>query len=392
MIEKSLIELFKEIYELPPEVLCSAPGRINIIGEHTDYNQGYVLPAAINFRVYFLAKKRGDDRVFFWAQNFEEREDFSLKKLSVSRQKRWTNYAKGIIWVLKREGFSLRGINGLIWGDIPLEAGLSSSAALEVSIITGLDELFGLNLDQKRKAFLAQRAENDFVGVKCGIMDQFISIFGQKKKALYLDCETHCFELIPFDIQKANLSLLAYDTRVHRELASSEYNKRRLEALKALRFLKKRGYHSFKEADLATLKKMKKEMKEVIYKRAKHVVSENKRVEEAVQALEEDNFHLLGELLFLSHESLRNDYEVSCPELDLLYETGKDFAGCLGARLTGAGFGGSGIALVKKESVDAFVKVLLERAEKNGFKKPKVYEIEVGEGAKVHSFAKEDKG
>jgi galactokinase len=390
MREQSLREIFEKIYEFPPEIISSAPGRINIIGEHTDYNLGYVLPAAINLRIYFLASRREDERIFMRAENFQEEEAFHLKEISISKQKKWINYIKGIFWVLKREGFSLQGLNGLVWGNIPLEVGLSSSAALEVSIINGLDKLFHLHLEPEKKAFLAQRAENDFVGVKCGLMDQFISIFGQKNKALYLDCENLRFDLIPLHLEKEDLSFIVYDTRVRRRLSSSQYNQRRQESAEALTFLEGNGYQNFKEVGLEDLKKMRKRMKEVIFKRAKHVISENLRVKKAVEALREDNFHLLKELLFLSHESLRDDYEVSCPELDLLHETGKEFPGCLGARLTGAGFGGSGIAILKKSRIAAFKKKLMEKAERNRFPRPEIYEIKVGDGARVYSKAEED--
>ncbi|KPJ69292.1 hypothetical protein AMJ44_04100 [candidate division WOR-1 bacterium DG_54_3] len=383
MTEKSLRALFEKLYEFPPEILSSAPGRINIIGEHTDYNLGYVLPAATNFRLYFLASKREDEKVLVRAENFQEEESFTLKDISLPQQKKWINYIKSIFWVLEKEGFHIRGINGLLWGDIPLEAGLSSSAALEVSLISGLDKLFKLNLEPEKKALLAQKAENDFVGVKCGLMDQFISIFGQKNKAMYLDCENLRFELIPLNLQKQGLSLLVYDTRVRRKLASSHYNLRRRESAEALALLKKNGYRSFKETNLEALERMKNRMNEVIYKRAKHVISENLRVKKAVKALREDNFYHLKELLFRSHQSLRDDYEVSSPELDLLYEVAKEFPGCFGARLTGAGFGGSGIALVKKPRVEAFKKQLLEKAGREGFPRPEIYKIKVGEGAKI---------
>ncbi|NIM90060.1 MAG: galactokinase [Candidatus Aminicenantes bacterium] len=391
MIEKFLKAIFEKIYKFPPEVMSIAPGRINIIGEHTDYNLGYVLPAAIDMRVYFLASRRKDESVFMRAENFREEENFVLKNISVSKPKKWINYIKGVLWALQKEGSSLQGLNGLVWGDIPLEAGLSSSAALEVSIINGLDELFHLHLEPEKKAFLAQKAENDFVGVKCGLMDQFISIFGQKNKALYLDCENLRFDLIPLHLNKENIGFIAYDTRVRRRLSSSQYNQRRKESAEALVFLEGNGYRNFKEVGLETLEKMRSRMKKVIFKRAKHVISENARVMKAVEALREDNFLLLKELLFLSHESLRDDYEVSCPELDLLYETGKEFAGCLGARLTGAGFGGSGIALLKKPRIAAFKKKLLEKAERNRFPRPEIYEIKFGEGARVYSQVKEDK-
>jgi galactokinase len=387
MTEKSLRAIFEKIYEFSPEIISSAPGRINIIGEHTDYNLGYVFPAAINLRIYFLASKRKDERVIMRAENFQEQEEFLLKDISLSKRKKWINYIKGIFWILEKEGFSLQGLNGLVWGNIPLEAGLSSSAALEVSTINGLDRLFNLNLEPEKKAFLAQKAENDFVGVKCGLMDQFISIFGKKNKAMYLDCENLQFDLIPLHLEKENLRFLVYDTRIRRKLASSQYNQRRQESAEALAFLEENGYRNFREVNLGTLEKMKIRMKEVIYKRAKHVISENLRVKKAVEALRESNFPFLRELLFLSHESLRDDYEVSCPEIDLLYEAGKEFSACLGARLTGAGFGGAGIALVKKPRIALFKKKLLERAKRKRFRRPEIYEIEVGEGARVNSLA-----
>jgi len=391
MTEKSLRGLFKKTYKFLPEVSSSAPGRINIIGEHTDYNQGYVLPAAINSRNYFLGSTRDDNRVFIWAENFKEEENFSLKNISYSKQKRWINYIKGIFWILKKEGFLLQGINGLLWGNIPLEAGLSSSAALEISVINCLDELFKLNLTKEKKAFLAQKAENDFVGVKCGLMDQFISVFGQKDKAMFLDCETLHFDLIPLNLEKVNLKILVYDSQVRRQLASSQYNKRRQEAELALSYLKKNGYEGFKDVNSEALEKIRKRMDGITYKRARHIISENMRVKRAVRALRDDDFLLLGDLLYLSHESLRDDYEVSCPELDVLYEAGKDFSGCLGARLTGAGFGGSGIALVKNEKVEDFKKKVLEIADKKLFHEPKIYEISVGGGANAYSVSKERK-
>lgn len=383
MIKKNLVELFKEIFDSSPGIFSSAPGRINIIGEHTDYTGGYVLPAAIHLRNYFLAGKRSDRKIHLWSQNFEQRTEFSLDSLSFSFQNKWENYLKGILWTLKKEGFRLSGINGLIWGDIPLEAGLSSSAALEISILEGLDRLFVLGLDKRKKVLLAQQAENEFVGVMCGIMDQFISVFGEKKRAIYLDCETLEFAPVPFDPERENVSILVYDTRKRRELASSEYNRRRQESGQAALFLKKKGYSSFKEISRTALQKLKKEMDEVLYTRALHVVTENARVKKAVRMLREKNFWKLGQLLFQSHSSLRDNYQVSCPELDLLYQTGKNFPACLGARLTGAGFGGSGIALVRKESLQSFMALLLERAEKNGFPKPEMYEVMVDRGAEA---------
>ncbi|MCK4646413.1 MAG: galactokinase [Candidatus Aminicenantes bacterium] len=389
---KSLSLIFKKIYNEAPDVLSFAPGRVNIIGEHTDYNQGYVLPAALNLRIYFLASRRQDDEVFIWAENFKKKDTFSLNNISFSQRNKWANYVKGIFWILMEEGLTPGGMNGIIWGDIPLEAGLSSSAALEVSVIQGLNTLFRLGLAPKKMAELAQKAENDFVGVKCGLMDQFISVFGQKNKAMFLDCESLEYELIPLQLEKAELRIVVFESGVRRKLASSEYNKRRIESACALEFLKKMGAKSYKQATLNILKDRKKKMGEVLFKRARHVISENGRVKEAVEALKENDFRFLGELLFRSHESLRDDYEVSCPELNLFYDTARKFSGCVGARLTGAGFGGSGIALVEKERVDAFRKKLLEEASERGFVRPKVYEVEVGKGAESCYLNREEKG
>jgi galactokinase len=391
-MEKLLRLVFAEIHNTHPDVVSSAPGRINIIGGHTDYNQGYVLPAAINLENYFFLSKRNDDMVCIWAENFKKREMFSLQKISFSERNKWSNYVKGIFWALQKEGLDLSGINGLIWGDIPLEAGLSSSAALEVSIIQGINALFKLGLAPQRMAKLARKAENDFVGVQCGIMDQFVSFFGEKNKAVFLDCETLEHELVPVNLEREGLRVLVFESGVSRELASSDYNKRRNESFQALEIFKKNGVKSYKHLTLSLIEERKDEMNEALLKRARHVVNENKRVKMAVKALRKDEFSLLGELIFRSHESLRDDYEVSCPELDLFYECAREFPGCFGARLTGAGFGGSGIGLIKQEGIVAFRKNLLEEARKRNFPRPEFYEIKIGEGAKAYFLDKEGKG
>jgi galactokinase len=388
-MERSLSLVFEKIYNVHPDVVSSAPGRVNIIGEHTDYNQGYVLPAAINLRNYFFLSKRTDKKVCIWTENLKKREIFSLQEISFSKQEKWVNYVKGIFWALQEEGFDLQGINGLIWGDIPLEAGLSSSAALEVSLILGLNTLFKHNLAPQRMAEAARKAENDFVGVQCGLMDQFVSVFGEKNKAVFLDCESLEYELIPLHLEGEDLRVFVFESGVKRELASSEYNKRRLESLRALELLKKYGVRSYKQATIRLLEERKDEMDEALFKRARHVIGENRRVKQAVEALKKDDFRLLGELIFRSHESLRDDYQVSCPELDLLYETAREFPGCYGARLTGAGFGGSGIALVKQERIAVFRKKLLEEANKRKFPRPEFYEVKIGEGAKAYFLNKE---
>jgi galactokinase len=232
-------------------------------------------------------------------------------------------------------------------------------------------------------AKLAQKAENGFVGVQCGLMDQFISVFGKKESALFLDCETLDFTHFPLQLEKAGLGILVYDTKVRRKLSSSEYNRRRQEAAQALDVLRKRGVRSYKEATVKQLEEAHREMGDTPFKRARHVITENERVRLAVGALRKDDFYALGDLLFGSHQSLRDDYEVSCPELDLLHDVGREFAGCLGARLVGAGFGGSGIALLEKQEMGGFRKRMLAEAEEREFPRPEFYEVAIGDGASV---------
>lgn len=377
------VQNFKMIFGTNPEILSYAPGRINIVGEHTDYNMGYVLPAAIYYTNHFLVSKRDDQQVMIWAELFKEKASISLQELSFSETQNWINYVSGVFWSLKKRGYLLQGVNCLIGGNIPIGAGLSSSAALEVSIVSGLNSLFHLEINNEEMAKIAREAENDFVGVKCGIMDQFVALYGKKNNALFLDCEDLSFSLIPVDFEKHKLCLLVYDTGVKRKLASSEYNLRRKETAKALNYLRSARSKSYKDLTLENLAGKKEEMGNLLFKRARHVITENRRVETAVQALNDENFSLLGDILFRSHESLKSDYEVSCPELDLLYEIGKTSPECLGARMTGAGFGGSGIAVVKKENVAGFKEKMLKAAQKRGYCIPTFHEVKIGDGAFV---------
>jgi len=383
MQKDELIKKFQEIYRSSPEVLSSAPGRINIIGEHTDYNEGYVLPAAIHRRIQFIASRGDDDHVRIWAEAFDEERFFSLKSLSGSDDHHWDSYIKGIFWVLIKNGMSPKGINAVIGGDIPIGSGLSSSAALEVSVINGLNGLFRLGIAPMEKATMAQQAENDFVGMKCGLMDQFISVFGEKDTAIFLDCRSFDYDRIPLRLHKESLEFLVYDSRVQRELSLSDYNTRRWEAAEAELCLQRLGLRGYRDTKSTSLNIIENKMDKTLYKRARHVISENERVQRAKKALQNDDFRGLGQLLFQSHASLRDDYEVSCPELDLLYDFGREFAGCLGSRLTGAGFGGSGIALVKSDAKDVFVREILDLSGKKGYVKPRIFPVKIDKGARI---------
>jgi len=380
----TLSSKFKDLFGRMPALISSAPGRINIIGEHTDYNGGYVLPAAIDRRIHFLVAPRSDDRVVLWAENFGEQEEFSLKDLAPSSSgKKWSNYVQGIFWVLEKESLSLGGVDGFIFGDIPLGSGLSSSAALEISVANALNSLFQLSLPLEKIPLIAQRAENEFVGVECGLMDQFISVFGHKDEALFLDCATLEYEYVPLSLEENRLKILVIDSRVRRELASSEYNRRREECRTVVKILGRQGIDSLRDIPFQLLKENEEELGDVLFRRARHVITENTRVIESKQALKTSDYLRLGELLFGSHQSLRDDYEVSCPELDLLYTLGKEYEGCLGARLTGAGFGGSGIVLIEEDKISGFKKRIENTYAAKRFKVPHILKISIGDGAVV---------
>ncbi len=384
-MEKSLIRAFEDNYGSSPQIISSAPGRINLIGEHTDYNQGYVLPAAVQFRNYFLASRNRENTVNMYTQNFDETDSFLIDSVALSPGKNWANYIRGIFKILQEEGFKIWGLDGFVWGDIPLEAGLSSSAALEICVLIGLDHLFNLGMTRERIARIAQRVEAECVGVQSGLMDQYASLFGKKDKALFLDCESLEYELISLRLEENRIDILVYESGVRRELASTEYNRRRQESAEAMEFIASKGMRSYREVHLEMLQELEETMDEIRYKRARHVITENHRVKNAVRALKENDFQSFGDLMFQSHQSLRDDYQVSCPELDLLYEVGRTFSGCLGGRLTGAGFGGSGIVLIEKPRIDAFQHDMRQSARERGFPSPRFHKVEIGDGAEVRS-------
>lgn len=386
-MDKPLIKDFRSIYTTSPQVVSSAPGRINLIGEHTDYNLGYVLPAAIHLRNTFLSSKNDKGVVNIYAQNFGDRDSFSMDRVAPSLEKNWVNYVRGIFWVLREEGWDIKGLDGFLSGDIPLESGLSSSAALEVCVLSGIDCLFGLGLAPEEIARMAQRVEVEWIEVHSGLMDQYVALFGKKDSSLFLDCQTLEYEHVPLRFKRRGLGILVYDSGVKRALASSEYNLRRQESAEALALFKNKGWLTYRDIPLDKLEIMKEELGETSYRRARHVITENERVQSAVQALKEDDFQLFGELMFRSHQSLRDDYQVSSPELDLLYEVGQSFSGCLGARLTGAGFGGSGIALLEENGFDGFQDDLLEAAKKRGFPTPRFHRVEIGDGVEVFTVS-----
>lgn len=352
-----------------------APGRINIIGEHTDYNDGYVLPAAINKYVQVGIKKTSDDKITVRSTQ-KGSSEFSTD--SIEKANDWSDYVRGVFWVLKKEkNVDFPGLELEISSNIPEGAGLSSSAALEVGVITALNGLLNLGLTDEERVIFCQKAENDFVGVQCGIMDQFASVMGKENKAIFLDTYTMEYEYIPLELK--DYSMLVIDSRVRHTLSSGDYNMRREEAKKALAEL---GKNSYREVKLADVLMARSEISDVSYKRAMHIVSENMRVLESVDILKNSNFENLGRLLIQSHESLAFEYEVSCEELDFIVEKLRNLTGVSGCRMIGAGFGGSVLAICEKAAVSSIISELSKVYKEAYNQEPKFYDILPSDGAK----------
>ena len=362
----------------------SAPGRVNLIGEHTDYNEGFVLPMAIEKEIIMLGQLRKDReaRVFDLVYNVEI--DFSLDKLISLRKNIWANYLMGVMDEIQKAGYLLQGANLIFTSNIPQRAGLSSSAALEVVTALTLAKLNLLEIKPVEMAHLCRRAENNFVGVACGIMDQYVSCLGQKNYALFIDCRSNDYEPVPF--KDPDYQVLICNSKIQRGLANSKYNIRREECKIATEFFKhklKREILALRDITIDEYIKYQGQLSEVIARRARHVISENYRVQAGVKALREGNFSTFGQLMIESHQSLKDDYEVSCAELDLLVDLALKQEGVLGARMTGAGFGGCTVNLIEKNYIDAFKKNI-----KNEYKKitginPDIYITLPAEGAKV---------
>jgi galactokinase len=332
--------------------LFRAPGRVNLIGEHTDYNDGFVMPAAIDLSTWVSCTARDDRTVSLFSESFSEWMEFDLNKQDLHAQGHWSDYVRGVAITLERAGHRLRGAELRIRGEVPIGSGLSSSAALEVASGYALLRNSGLVVDRKELAKVCQRAENEFVGIRCGIMDQFVSCYGQAEKTLLLDCRSLAYQLLPLP----DAVLAVCNTMVKHSLATSQYNARRLDCEAAVRhFAQSRpDVRALRDVTEADLKLYGADLSEVIYRRARHVITENARVLQAARALEEGDREAFGQLMNRSHRSLRDDYEVSCKELDLMVELAQAIPGVYGARMTGGGFGGSTVNLIAAERVDEF--------------------------------------
>ncbi|GAB4341748.1 MAG: galactokinase [Candidatus Abyssubacteria bacterium] len=378
-IEALLLRRFYETFGVKPEVVAWAPGRVNIIGEHTDYNDGYVLPIAINRRIYAAASTSGDGTVRLLSGNLKGEVEFDMR--SVKPMGDWGDYPKGIVYKLTQKQYPVEGFNAYFLSNLPIGAGVSSSAAIEVVVCYVLQKLFGFTIPPTEVAFLCQQAEHEFAGTRCGIMDQFVSVLGLSGKSLFIDCRTLEYVHIPFSL--GEYVLVATDSRVERGLAASEYNSRRADCEEGVRIISGRfpSVRALRDVSLDQLADCAPAMEERIFKRCRHVVTENTRVLEAIDAMRQSDPERLGLLMDHSHESLRTDYEVSCPQLDLIVDTARGVDGVLGSRLTGAGFGGSAISLVHRSSLDAFQVAVSESYLSNFDTVPRFFECIASDGA-----------
>ena len=349
---------FRERFGAPSR-LFRAPGRVNLIGEHTDYNEGFVMPAAIDFSCWIAIGPRADYRLAIFSENLLEPAEANLAAADLHPTGNWSDYPIGVAVMLARAGYSLRGANLYIRSEVPLGAGLSSSAAIEVSVGYALLRISGHEVDPVRLALMCQRAENEFVGARCGIMDQFTACHGRAGQALMLDCRTLDYRTRPLP---ASVDLVVCNTMVKHQLAAGEYNTRRAECEEAVQRLAVvlPGVRALRDVTTADLEKHRLCLTPTLYRRARHIVTENERVRSAAAALEGGDLVAIRELMAASHRSLRDDFQVSCAELDAMVDIAGRQPAVYGARMTGGGFGGCTINLVDKEHSAAFRRIVAE--------------------------------
>jgi galactokinase len=376
---------FVKHFSASPEYVVRAPGRVNLIGEHTDYNDGFVLPIAIDREVQIAARRRNDHAVRMIALDFGgARSEFSLDApIAHDDANKWSNYVRGVAWALQERGLPPGGLDMVLQGNVPLGSGLSSSAALEVCSATCFRVFAGLQLDKVALVQACQRAENEFVGVKSGIMDQFISALAQKGHALLIDCRDLSYENAPLP---EGASIVVCDTLKRRGLVDSAYNTRRAECEQAVQLLAEklaRPLRALRDVSPAEFGWLESELPSIVAKRARHVIYENARVLDAVAAAKRNDLATFGALMNASHESLRFDYQVSCAELDTMVEIARQQPGCLGARLTGAGFGGCTVNLVECEKVPEFITRVSKEYEGQTGLTPQLYACQAVEGAGI---------
>jgi len=376
-----ILAAFKRRFGIGAKVY-KAPGRVNLIGEHTDYNEGLVLPAAIDSYCWVAASPRTDLKISLYSENMQEGIEADLGDLWSQRTGTWTDYLMGVAWALGEAGQELKGANIYVTGDVPLGSGLSSSAALEIAVGYALLDVSEHRFDRIELALACQRAENEFVGARCGIMDQFVSVHGQAGCAVMIDCRSleHEFLRIP-----AGIRLVVCNSMVKHENSNGEYNVRRSQCEEGVRCLSKifPGIRALRDVTREQLEESKARLPDMVYRRCRHVISENDRVLQTVERLKSGNILEISRLMRDSHESLRSDFEVSCTELDILVEIASSKAGVYGARMTGGGFGGCTINLVEASMADAFVQQVREEYQQNTGLLSKIHIYDASQGAQV---------
>ena len=375
-LEQTVAESFQRRFGTPPAYVVRAPGRVNLIGEHTDYNDGFVLPMAIDRAIWIALRPRDDDEVHARALDFDEATSFALDGLERS-DAGWAEYLKGVAWSLQEVGHGLRGWEGVFAGDVPRGAGLSSSAALELATARAFAAVSDVRWEPKRMARLCQRAENDWVGMRCGIMDQMISAAGRADHALLIDCRSLETEAVPLP---PGTVLVVLDTTTRRGLVDSVYNQRRARCEAAAEAL---GVQALRDVSVEQLEAHAVALDEITHRRARHVVTENARTLRAVGAMRRGDAAGVGRLMDASHESLRDDFEVSSRELDAMVACARGEGSCYGARMTGAGFGGCAVALVDAEAAGAFAEAVAVCYEEATGIAPNVHVCRATEGAQV---------
>lgn len=378
---QEIIDTFESRYQQKPVVVRS-PGRVNLIGEHTDYNDGFVLPAAINKEIYFAVAPNGTNTFRAYAYDLQEEGAFDLSQVQRS-EKSWANYLLGVIAQLQQAQYEVKGFDLVYGGNVPIGAGLSSSAAVECGLAFALNHIFGYNIPKFDLVKMAQMAEHEYAGVKCGIMDQFASMYGRQDHAVKLDCRSLDFDY--YHLEMADYRIVLCDTQVKHNLASSEYNTRRQECEAGVALLQKHypQVKSLRDVTVPMLEQHQEEFNPVVYKRCIYVVEENNRVEEACQALEQGDMKTFGEKMYASHRGLQHNYEVSCPELDFLVDQAKEMDSVLGARMMGGGFGGCTINLVKLDALDSFIQRMEEAYQQQFGIALKTYVAEIVNGSSL---------
>lgn len=386
-MQEKLFEKFKELFgDTSDARLYFSPGRVNLIGEHTDYNGGHVFPCALTIGTYGVAKKRNDNKIHFYSMNLDNFGviEVTLKDLSYHAEYNWANYPLGVVWAFAEKGYTLdTGFDMVIWGNIPNGSGLSSSASLEVLTGVVLKDLYNIDaLTMTDLALIGQYSENNFNGCNCGIMDQFAVAMGKADNAIFLDTSTLKFEYAPVKLKDAKIIIT--NSKVKHSLVDSAYNTRRQECADALAALQTVvSIESLGDLDMETFEKYKSVIGDPIKEqRAKHAVAENQRTIDAVAALKADNIELFGQLMNQSHISLRDDYEVSCEEIDILVDLAWNTPGVIGSRITGGGFGGCTVSIVKNDAIDTFIETIGTAYKEKVGHEAEFYTVEIGDGAR----------